>query len=285
MQSISKGVVSLATGIALDQGYFRSLDTPFVAYFPEMEIANPGPWKDAITIGDILRMSTGTAYEEGYRGSPHYQLNRMRTGWTEFWLGQEMAFEPGTGWNYDSGGVIALSSVFQRTTGMHVDDFAARQIFDPLGIEHFEWERNWEGHPHAGGGLHLRARDLAKIGVMILQGGRWMDGQVVPAEWIERSTRIKFRFSEQAHPFVGYAYLWWVFAPDPALERGQNISAGTGLGGQYLFWVPDHDLVVVVLGWSDDNNEATEPVRMLYERILPAVTLRSEPAESDEALQ
>lgn len=216
-------------------------------------------------------MSTGTAYEEGSVGSPHYRLNRMARGWTQFWLGQEMRFEPGTGWHYDSGGVIVLSSIFQRTTGVHVDDFVREHVFASLGIERYEWERNAEGHPHAGGGLHLRPRDLAKIGQLMLQGGEWKDRQVVPAAWVERSPRTKFRFDEQARPFHGYAYLWWVFAPDPAVPEGSPIVAGTGLGGQYVFWIPDHDMVVVALGWSDDAHESQGPIRFLYKDILPAV--------------
>ena len=271
MQSISKGVVSLAVGVALEQGALESLDQRIVDYFPDLEIRNRNEWKEAITIGDILRMSTGTAYEEGFAGSPHSRLNRMRRGWTEFWLGQKMAFEPSTGWHYDSGGVIALSAVFQRTTGMHVDDFAREHIFEPLGIERYEWERNDEGHPHAGGGLHLRARDLAKIGLLMLNGGEWKGRQIVSADWVERSTRTKFRFAAEAHPFQGYAYLWWVFAPDPAVPDGSRIVAGTGLGGQYVFWIPDHDMVVVVLGWSDDPDESQAPIRFLYEHILPAL--------------
>lgn len=271
MQSVSKSVVSMAVGIALERGELDSLEQRVVDFFPDLEIENRNAWKEAIDIGDILRMSTGTAYEEGYRGSPHYQLNRMSRGWTKFWLDQEMVAEPTTVWRYDSGGVIALSEIFRRTTGMHVDDYAREHIFDPLGIERYEWERNAEGHPHAGGGLHLRARDLAKLGVTMLQDGVWRGRQVVPADWVERSTQTKFRFSDGAAPFVGYAYLWWVFAPDPAVEGGSPIVAGTGLGGQYVFLVPDHDMVVVAVGWSLDPEQSQGAISFLYEDILPAV--------------
>lgn len=271
VQSISKGVVSLAVGIALDRGELHSLDQTMVSFFPDLTIQNLDDRKQAITIGDVLRMSTGTDYGEEGPDSPHWHLNRLRRGWTEFWLNRPMLHAPGTAWRYDSGGVIALSAVFQRTTGMHVDEYARRHIFEPSGITAFRWERNAEGHPHAGGGLHLRPRDLAKIGVLILQNGRWGDIQVVPSEWVERSTRTKFRFAPEATPFVGYAYLWWVFAPDPALPSGTPIKAGTGLGGQYLFMIPDHDMVVVVTGWSDDPAEQTAPVHFLYDDILPAV--------------
>lgn len=271
VQSISKGIVSLAVGIALEQGHLESLDQTVLSFFPYLEIENSGPWKEAITIGDILRMSTGTTYEEGEPGSAHWQLNRMQRGWTQFWLDQPMAYEPGTRWHYDSGGVITLSEIFRRATGMHLDDYARANLFEPLGIERYEWERNAEGHPHAGGGLHLRARDLAKVGQLMLQRGEWKGAQVVPADWIDLSTRTTYRFGGAPHPFVGYAHLWWVFAPDPALPDGEPIVAGTGLGGQYLFWIRDYDLVVVVLGWSDDPEQALAPTRFLYDDILPTV--------------
>lgn len=274
LQSISKGIVSACVGIALGRGELESIGQTMVSFFPEMEIENLDDRKRAIIIGDVLRMSTGTDYQEGYRDSPHWRLNRMRSGWTEFWLSRPMVYAPGTGWTYDSGGVIALSAVFQKATGLHVDDYAARHLFEPLGIERYEWERNAEGHPHAGGGLHLRPRDLAKIGVLMLNGGAWEGRQVVPTDWVELSTRTKFRFPPEYDPIVGYAYLWWVFKPDPALPDGSPIVAGTGLGGQYLFWIPDHDMVVVVTGWSDDREESRAPRRFLYDDILRAVIRR-----------
>lgn len=271
MQSISKSVVSLAVGIALERGEIRSLDERVVDFFPDRPIQNLDDRKRAITIGDVLRMSTGVDYYEGSRGSPHWELNRRRRGWAQYWLDRPMRAAPATSWNYDSGGVITLSSVFERATGMHVDDYAARHIFRPLGIDAYRWERNRDGEPHAGGGLHLRPRDLAKIGLLVGAGGEWDGAQIVPAEWVERSTRTKFRFAPEAAPIAGYAYLWWVLEPDAKVPEVSPIIAGTGLGGQYLFVVPDRDLVVVVTGWSDDEEGATAPMRFLYDDILPAV--------------
>ncbi len=271
MQSISKSVVSASVGIALGRGDLESLDRPVVEFFPDLEIEDLSEWKRAITIADVLRMSTGVDYTEGYRGSPHSRLNRLQTGWTEFWLNRPMAAAPRTRWNYDSGGVIALSAVFLRATGMHVDDYSARFIFEPLGITEFFWERNAEGHPHAGGGLHLRSRDLAKFGLLVLQDGAWMGKQIIPADWLERSTAMRFRFQADDHAIDGYAYLWWILQPDPSVTDGAPIVAATGLGGQYLFIIPDHDMVVVVTGWSDDQEESAAAFQYLYDSILRSV--------------
>lgn len=277
VQSISKSIVSLATGIALDRGEIETLDASIVDFFPELRIANLDDRKRAITIRHALMMSTGTDYEEGYRGSPHSRLNRLQSGWTQFWLDRPMEFNPGAGWRYDSGGVIALSSVFQKVTGMHVDDYARAHIFQPLGILRYHWERNAEGHPHAGGGLHLRPRDMAKIGQLLLNRGVWNKQRIVSADWIARSTALKFKFRAGNEPIIGYAYLWWVLRPDPGLDGAEPIVAGTGLGGQYVFVIPDRSMVVVVTGWSDDREEASAPLKFLYEDVLASVGAPRQP--------
>jgi CubicO group peptidase (beta-lactamase class C family) len=216
-------------------------------------------------------MRSGTDYNERGSNSPHDRLNRLPTGWDRFYLDRPMVTEPGTVFQYDSGGVILLSSLIRARTGLHADAFAESYLFEPLGIERARWFRNREGHPHTGGGLDLLPRDMAKLGLLYLRGGRWGDRQVVPEEWVRRSTELRVERPRGAHN-IGYGYLWWIHEPDPSGPGERNIYAAQGFRGQYIFVVPEHDLVVVVTGGTSNFSDELRPIAMLYDRILPAVT-------------
>lgn len=273
LQSVSKSVTSALVGIALARGDIRSVDEPVLGFFPgRTDIQNVDAWKRAMRVEDLLTMRSGTDYHERGSNSPHDQLNRLRRGWDDFVLNRPMLREPGTHFQYDSGGVILLSSLIQARTGQHADAYAAEHLFGPLGIRRWDWYRNGEGHPHTGGGLDLRSRDMARFGQLYLQKGRWEGRQVVPREWVETSTRRHLDFDPPRGDTVGYGYLWWVMRPDPSGAGRHEIYAAKGFRAQYIFVVPEHDMVVVVTGgtriWADEQ----KPERFLYSHILPAVS-------------
>jgi CubicO group peptidase (beta-lactamase class C family) len=133
------------------------------------------------------------------------------------------------------------------------------------------WSRNSEGHTHAGGGLFMAPRDTAKLGQLYLNKGRWGDVQVVPEDWVRESFKMRVDLTVPGQPPSGYGYLWWVLAPDPRGDGRQYIYAARGRYGQFIFVVPEHDMVVVVNAATDRGPETNKPLQALYDRILPAV--------------
>jgi CubicO group peptidase (beta-lactamase class C family) len=217
-------------------------------------------------------MRSGTDYHERGPDSPHFQLNRLSRGWTEFVLSRPMVSDPGTRFQYDSGGVILMSALLKVRTGEHADAFAEKHLFRPLGIKRNYWYANTEGHPHTGGGLNLLPRDMAKFGLLYLRNGKWEDKQVVPAEWVKASTRRHVKFETPPFGnFVGYGYLWWILPPAEKGEGHPDIYAACGFRAQYIFVVPEHDMVVVVTGGTRNSADQGKPVEFLYSHILPAV--------------
>jgi CubicO group peptidase (beta-lactamase class C family) len=272
LQSVSKSFTSALVGIAIARGEFKGVDEKVLDFFPDMKgIANMDERKASMRLRDILTMRTGTDYHESGADSPHERLNRLPSGWDKFYLDRPMLGRPGTDFRYDSGGVILLSAMLKNRTGMHAAEYAERFLFKPLGIEQKLWRGNEEGHTHAGGGLYLTARDTAKLGLLYLNGGRWGKEQIVPEEWVLESLKMHVDLTVQGQPPSGYGYLWWVLAPDPRGDGRQYIYAARGRFGQYIFVIPERDMVVVVFGYLYRGPESNKPIELLYDRILTAV--------------
>ncbi len=273
LQSVTKSITSALIGIAIEQGHVGSVDERVIDYFPDWrnELAKDPRWA-TVRLQDLLTMRSGTDYHEQGQDSPHLQLNRTPRAWDRFYLDRPMVRDPGTYWQYDSGGVILMSAMLKQRSGMHADDYADRFLFPPLGIDQAPWVRNRDGHPHTGGGLHLRPRDMARFGLLYLRRGRWRDQQVVPRAWVDESTRQHVDFEPPRGTSTGYGYLWWILAPDPGGAGSEPIYAAMGFRAQYIFVVPEHDMVVVVTGGTTNGRDQRRPIEFLYSHILPSVT-------------
>ena len=183
-----------------------------------------------------------------------------------------MIRDPGSGFQYDSGGVILLSAMLKNRTGMHVNAFAKKYLFPPLGIEQTLWIKNDEGHPHTGGGLFLRPLDMAKFGLLYLKGGIWEDQQLIPADWVTESFTKHHNFGgPSSRKITDYGYLWWIMEGDPDGEGKQSIYAAKGYGGQNIFVIPEHSMVVVTTSNWTKPDGGSDPVDILYNYILPGL--------------
>jgi CubicO group peptidase (beta-lactamase class C family) len=272
LQSVTKSFTSALVGIGIARGEFKGVDEKVLDFFPDMTgIANMDERKASLRLKDILTMRTGADFHESGPDSPLEQLLKLEKGWDKFYLDRPMLQPPGTGFRYDSGGVILLSAMLKRRTGMQAAAYAERYLFQPLGIENKFWMGNAEGQTHSGGGLALTARDTAKFGLLYLKNGRWGNEQVVPENWVRESLRMHVDLTVEGQPPSGYGYLWWILAPDPRGNGRQFVYAARGRLGQFIFIVPEHDLVAVVFGDAKTIPEQNKPMEVMYDRILPAV--------------
>lgn len=238
LQSITKSVVALLAGIALDRGSLKSVDTPVLSLFPEYADLRT-PDKDRITVRDLLTMTTGLRWP----WKPYLSMARQMDAAPDpyrFVLEQPLVSAPGKDWRYNNGSVEVLSTVLQKATARPLDQFAKETLLDPLGIEDWEWGKMANGDPGASWGLRLRPRDLAKIGQLVLNKGTWQGQRIVPSAWIDEM--IAPRIVRQAG---AYGYLWWL-GKQTIDDREVEVIDGSGWGGQNLYVVPSLDLVVVV---------------------------------------
>jgi CubicO group peptidase (beta-lactamase class C family) len=250
MKSVSKSVMSLALGIAVDRGLIRSVNEPIFNFFPELSDLR-SPEKDRIQLVHVLTMSMGLKWVEATpsTGDDDNDESRMHMASDQcrYVLGLPVTAPAGQAFFYNTGALALVSSVIRKATGQPVDEFIRVNLFEPLGITRAEWER-YKGEADTGGGLHLRPRDMAKIGQLVLAGGRWNDRQIVSKAWIETSTALKLK----ATGGLSYGYLWWLGRARPDGRELPWIGA-LGRGGQYIRIVPELDLVVVVTaGYYED---------------------------------
>jgi CubicO group peptidase (beta-lactamase class C family) len=259
MQSVTKSVTSLLLGILATRNPAAAgnLDRPVLDVFPRYsDLANLDDNKRALTLRHLVTMRTSMDFwEQPYPGSPLEQLNRSNGDWVKFILDRPMTGAPGHQWAYNSGAAILSGAIIREIAGVNVDQFAREQLFAPIGVRGETWFRSpYDGLPHCGGGLGLRAVDLARIGYLVLRRGRWGDREVVPASWIDQSTSPDSRGPPVYFSNFGsaYGYFWWLF---PTSRGGTDLGviAASGSGGQWLFVVPERDLVVAVVSEANGN--------------------------------
>jgi CubicO group peptidase (beta-lactamase class C family) len=191
-------------------------------------------------------------------------------------LSRPFRYDPGSEFTYNGGLTQVMAAVIERATRTSLEDYARTHLFEPLGITDVEWMGDLAGMPSAASGLRLRPRDIAKFGSLYLHGGRWNGRQVIPADWIERSTRRQFRFRPRAGADAGgqfgYAYFWWYSCYPTARGLIEALTA-VGNGQQRIFVLPGLDMVVTVLAgrYNDFTTGATLGARILRQHVIPAV--------------
>ncbi len=268
-RSVTKSVVALVLGSAIDRGLIKSIDELVFSFFPEYAELRTAE-RDRITLRHLLTMSAGLEWHEvdtPYTSDANSE-NRLDNAADpyRFVLEQSVVDAPGRFRNYNSGSVDLIAAVLKKATGKPIDELARTLLFAPRGIVDMEWSRDPRGNPHAAGGLRLRPRDLAKIGPLVLQHGLWNDKQVVPASWVDAAARPQIN----GPGTLFYGYFFWL---GRALvdKREVDWAAMAGLGGQRVFVVPTLDLVVVVnAGMYKSALQDSIPLAVLDRFVLEA---------------
>ena len=284
LRSVTKSVVSALVGIAHGEGAIKSLDEPLVKWFPEYpELDTPD--RRRVTLAQVLSMTSGFEWNEDipYNDPRNDEIQMTRHEKPLLYaLSRKFVVDPGSDFNYNGGLTQVMAAVLVRATKSSLQDYARTKLFEPLGITDVEWMGDLAGMPSAASGLRLRARDLAKFGSLYLHGGRWNSKQVIPSDWVERSTRRQFPFrpgtGSNAGVQAGYGYFWWYRCyPSPAGMIEARTAVGNGQ--QRVFVLPGLDMVVTIFAgrYNDFTTGGTLGTRLLREHVLPAVKSGARP--------
>ena len=286
VNSCTKSVTSALMGIAVNEGLIKNINDPMLGYFKDRNVDASDARKKTLTIRNLLMMCDGIDWkEDGNYGGPEDSWGLMwdSPNQVDFVLSRPMRDEPGSRFYYNTGASHLLSAMIQSTSGKTAFEFAKEKLFAPLGIEDAFWSSDKNGVTVGGAGLYMRPRDLARFGYLYLRKGKWKDRQILPARWVEESTSKLVETPAGLAGRHGYGYQWWI--------NGFGGCSARGYRGQYLFVVPELDLVTVFTCGLKDYDFFL-PEMLMESFIVPAVksgaALKPNPemnSELDEVLK
>jgi CubicO group peptidase (beta-lactamase class C family) len=277
MRSASKSITSTLVGLAIDRKMIESSHAAVLPFFPEYRSYQFwSPAKVEIRIRDLLTMSSGLDANDSDRESAAaegtYQSQTLQPDWIKLALDAPMTAEPGSRVIYGSANPLILGGILDNVVGERVEWFAEKNLFGPLGIERYSIYMDPMGVPYMGGGMHLLPRDMLKIAQMYLDGGRWQGRRILSASWIEESFDKYGRLEPLDRNGNEYGYLWWHETYEVNGESIDSIEA-RGNGGQYIFVVPELDVVAVITSGNYRGGLAMtrQPQSIFEQYVLPAL--------------
>ena len=266
LHSVSKTFTATAVGLAIADGKMALTDK-VIDFFPDKLPPVVSDNLKKMTVRDLLTMSCGHDTE------PTGQRDEG-VDWVKAFLAHPVVHEPGSFYLYNSLGTYILSAIVQQVTGEKVVDYLNTRLFEPLHIDKPRWEESPQGINTGGWGLYLKTEDLAKMGQLLLQMGKWNGKQVVPAEWVAEMSKKQVESInpgtrlEQAEErgmtketsdwMQGYGYQMWRCRPD--------CFRADGARGQYIIVVPNKNAVIAIT--SDVENLQGE-LNLVWGHILP----------------
>jgi CubicO group peptidase (beta-lactamase class C family) len=253
--STAKSFTSALIGLAIADGFINSVNDPITDYLPEL--AERDPAFAQITIRDLLMMSSGIHYEE----FPFFSGDDVKTYYypdlRDLALNQtEIEGSPGDGFLYNNYHPLLLGTILERATGKPVADYLAEKLWRPLGMAYDgSWSLDETGFEKMESGINARAIDFAMFGRLYLIEGYWDGTQIIPADWVEESTKMDPNVPESYYspefrkslPNGYYKYMWW------GLQRGEQDYDFSALGhhGQFIYISPHKQLIIVRHGIKD----------------------------------
>ena len=269
LRSATKSVVSALAGIAIDHGAIKGADEPVLPLMSYASYDHPDTRKAAITLGDFLSMSSGLNCNDHSSTSPGRETEiDDKADWVKATLDLPMINDPGTAGYYCSGGVAVVGRMTENAVHMKLPEFAQTNLFGPLGIARTDWTWNYDltNADTEYSQIHLRPRDMLKLGILFEDGGLWHGRRIISESWVRTS------LAEHSHvDGVSYGYFWWRHAFDVKTAGGGQqivVAAAQGNGGQKIFIVPQYDLVAVFTA-GGYNAESTPPNTIMEKIILP----------------
>lgn len=262
-QSLTKGIVSILIGIAIDKGFISSLDEKIVRFFPELK-QDADQRKQTITIRQVMNQASGFYHEDLSRLDKYLTLSNP----SAYTIQQPLTTDPGSNFHYSNAASHLLSVIVTKASGMPTLEFANKYLFRPMKIEKVEWLKMNDGYYDGSGLLSIRlsVTDMNRIGVLLLNGGRYGGRQIVSSSFVQRLLKPdRLYHTEWGFPGSEYALCWY-----HKNYRGVTIVYGLGWGGQYNFIIPSLHAVITVNESVQDATAIRQSI-LFQEKIFPMI--------------
>ena len=277
MNSVSKTFTSTAVGFAISEGLL-SLEDRIVDLFPDSVPDGASDTLGRITLRHLLTMNSGHGTD------PTYSIRQGDGDWIRGFMEWPIKYEPGTCYCYNSLGTYLLSAAVQKVTGQKVVDYLEPRLWKPLGIEKPFWQESPAGINTGGWGLYIRTEDMARMGLCLLNDGKFRGKQVIPAWWVREMganqvpsvgaglNEHQVKEIMAAHPDLpyflpensdwvqGYGYQMW--------RCRHNAFRADGANGQYIIILPDQDAVIAATAHVQDMQKE---LNLIWDFLLPAL--------------
>lgn len=279
LHSVSKTFTATAVGLAITDGKMKLTDK-IVDFFPDKlpatinDLSAEGRSQRenlmAMTVRDLLTMTCG------HDDDPSGNFRNANQDWVKAFLAYPVKHKPGEFYCYNSLGTYVLSAIVQKVTGEKVVDYLTTRLFNPLHINKPRWEESPQGINTGGWGLYLKTEDLAKMGQLLLQKGKWNGKQIIPADWVSEMSKKQVesvnpgtRMEQAAERGMtvetsdwmqGYGYQMWRCRPGCFRADGAN--------GQYIIVIPEKKAVIAI---TSNVQDLQGELNLVWENILPAL--------------
>jgi CubicO group peptidase (beta-lactamase class C family) len=268
LYSLSKSFTSTGIGLLVKEGKI-AVDDPVISFFKE-EL--PDPVSDNLAkmkIKHLLTMNTG-------HGQDTMDKLRNSSGtWTKAFLAAPVEHEPGSHFLYNTGATYMLGAIIHKVTGQTLEQYLGPRLFQPLGIKEYDWETSPQGLNTAGYGLRVKTEDIARLGQLYLQKGKWEGKQLLTEGWIDEATRYQTSSNAGNGDWSqGYGYQFWRCKP--------GFYRGDGAFGQFCIVMPEQDAVLAI---TSESSNMQKSMTTVWETLLPAIQngpLKENPTESGE---
>jgi len=270
LASVTKPITSILMGIALKERYISSIDNSVSQYFPEYASLFVGG-KEDIQIKHLLTMSAGLSWNQfsyPFQDSRNDAGNMYRCkDVVEYYFSKPIFREPGLSLNYSNAATTTCGALIENASGYSIEEFSNQFLFKPLNITSYYWGKYPEGTYDTDGSLALRARDVAKIGQLVLDNGKWNGKEILAADWIAVSTKKHFSRTDD----IDYGFYWQQTYIQYKNKKIRTIF-GWGDGGQFLFIFPEINTIIVSNAGNYGKGEDSVIFDMLKEYILPSLS-------------
>ncbi len=234
--SLSKSVTSLAVGIAQNMGLL-DIDDPIIKYFCDELPLVYDRCLEKVTIAHLLTMTMGIDKGFLFEGD---RYNYSERNWVKLILSRPLDFEPGIKYTYSNSNYYMLSCLIHRATELTMQEFLRRHLFDYMNINSYAWETCPCGEAMGATGLYMSTPDIAKVGIMCLNGGMYDGKRIISSDYLERATGNRVNVDN-----IGYGYGFWI---------NKYGFCGSGAFGQTLIVMPEKKLVFAAHAFSGDVN-------------------------------
>jgi CubicO group peptidase (beta-lactamase class C family) len=272
LRSANKTITSILMGIAIDHGFIKNVDVKVYDLFPEYQnIINWGENKHILTIKHLLTMNTGLDCNDwDPKSVGNEESLDNKEDWIKSFLQLPFKEKSGSQFSYCTFGEIMARTIIVKATGMSLQDFAKEYLFDPLGIENYEWTMTIPNREDIGVRVSLTPRDFAKLGQLYLNDGLWNGAQIVSMDWVKSSVTSHTITTEKRLGYPEYGFLWWKNSFD---VKGRHIEGyqAQGNGGQMVFVFPDFNMIVVFTAGNYSNPRMINAFKILEDDILPSL--------------